>query len=68
VLGTAVRGLGILAVLLHPIIPLASEKLWAAVGGEGELGEVRPDAALEWRSTGRVGELQALFPRIDQAD
>ncbi|UQN15681.1 methionine--tRNA ligase [Gulosibacter sp. ACHW.36C] len=68
VLGTAVRGLGILAVLLHPIIPLASEKLWAAVGGEGELGEVRPDAALEWRSTGRIGELQALFPRIDQAD
>lgn len=68
VLGTAVRGLGVLSVLLHPIIPLASEKLWAAVGGEGELSEVRPDAALAWRSNGRVGELQALFPRIDQAD
>ncbi|MFD2758224.1 methionine--tRNA ligase [Gulosibacter faecalis] len=68
VLATAIRGLGALAVLLNPIIPVAAEKLWAAIGGTGALADVRPADALAWQSSGRVGELAALFPRIDQAD
>ncbi|NLT26158.1 MAG: methionine--tRNA ligase [Microbacteriaceae bacterium] len=68
VLDTAVRGLGALAVLLHPVIPVATEKLWAAIGAEGELAQQRIADALEWRSTGRVGELDALFPRVESAE
>ena len=68
VLGTAVRGLGVLAVLLHPIVPVATQKLWGAVGAVGELAEQRIAEALEWRSTGRVGELEALFPRVESTE
>ncbi|RRJ86370.1 methionine--tRNA ligase [Gulosibacter macacae] len=68
VLDTAVRGLGVLAVLLHPILPQATDKLWAALGAEGALDEQRIADALDWRSSGRVGELPALFPRVEQAD
>ena len=66
VLATNVRGLGTLAVLLHPVLPIATEQLWAALGGEGALAEVPALEAHEWRSSGRVGELAALFPRIEQ--
>ena len=68
VLGTAVRGLGVLAILLNPITPVAAEKLWNALQGQGELAEQRVADALDWRGTGAVGELQALFPRVEQDD
>lgn len=68
VLATAVRGLGVLAVLLHPIVPKATEKLWPALGAEGGLAEQRIADALEWRTSGQVGELPALFPRVEQAE
>lgn len=66
VLATAVRGLGALAVLLHPVVPVATEKLWAALGGEGALDEQRVAAAADWRGSGVLGELAPLFPRIEQ--
>ncbi|KAB1657985.1 methionine--tRNA ligase [Pseudoclavibacter chungangensis] len=66
VLATAVQGLGTLAVLLHPVLPKATDKLWAAIGGEGAVGDVRVADALAWRGSGRVGALEALFPRVEQ--
>lgn len=66
VLATAVWGLGVLAVLLHPVIPIAAEKLWTALHAEGNLSDQRVADALNWKSDGTVGELPALFPRVEQ--
>ena len=66
VIAAAVRGLGALAVLLHPVMPRATATLWDALGGVGALDDQRVDAVLDWRSNGRVGDLDALFPRVEQ--
>ncbi|MEO6828048.1 MAG: methionine--tRNA ligase [Microbacteriaceae bacterium] len=71
VLYTAVEGLRALAVLLSPVIPGATTKLWAALGIEAALGAL-PDQPL--REAGRWGQvpvgsvlhhLDALFPRVE---
>lgn len=66
VLATAIQGLGALAILLNPITPIACEKLWQALGGEGSLAEQRIADAANWKGAGRVEKLAALFPRIEQ--
>ena len=67
VLHTAVRGLGTLAVLLAPVLPGATAKLWTALGGTGTVGQQRIDLADEWTGSGVVTPLEApLFPRIEQ--
>ncbi len=74
VLATATEGLRALAELLHPVIPLATQKLWVALGAEQALGalDARP-----LRSAGEWGRLPAgtpqqpldvLFPRIADAN
>ena len=71
VLATVTEGLRVLAELLHPVIPEATAKLWAALGAEGPLGslEVRPlREAGEWAKlpAGTAQQpLAALFPRIE---
>jgi methionyl-tRNA synthetase len=71
VLATAAEGLRALAVLLSPVIPKATERLWAALGAEPVLGLLL-DQPL--REAGRWGQLPAgartaalppLFPRIE---
>lgn len=66
VLATAVRGLGTLAVLLHPVMPEATAKLWAALGGAGPLAAQRPQDAAAAPVGQRVAELGALFPRVEE--
>ena len=70
-LATATEGLRALAELLHPVIPRATAKLWAALGAEGALGALE-DQPL--REAGRWNRLPAgtpqqslavLFPRIE---
>ncbi|KQV07433.1 methionine--tRNA ligase [Leifsonia sp. Root112D2] len=70
VLYTAAEGLRALAVLLSPVIPVATTKLWAALGASA-LG---PLEAQPLRDAGRWGQLppgasvsplEALFPRIE---
>jgi methionyl-tRNA synthetase len=65
VLYTAVRGLGTLAVLLSPVVPEATAKLWSALGGTGEVTGQRIDRAWEWAGGTHVSPLEALFPRIE---
>ncbi|WP_157156911.1 methionine--tRNA ligase [Diaminobutyricimonas sp. LJ205] len=66
VLHTAVRGLGTLAVLLSPVIPIASQKLWTALGGEGDVQDVTITDAPDWVGGARVSALEGtLFPRIE---
>jgi len=65
VLHTAVRGLGTLAVLLSPVIPVATNKLWTALGSEGALADQRVDRAYDWVGGARISALEPLFPRIE---
>lgn len=71
VLATAAEGLRALAVLLAPVIPKASAKLWEALGAQaalGALGAQRIREAGRWGQLPagtRVGELAALFPRVE---
>jgi len=67
VLFTVVRGLGTLAVLLAPVIPTASAKLWAALGGDGAVDAQDIRAAFDWEGGPNVTPLESsLFPRIEQ--
>ncbi|GAA2455034.1 methionine--tRNA ligase [Agromyces soli] len=68
VLATAYRGLGTLAVLLSPVVPKASAKLWTALGAPGEVAAQRIDRADEAELGERVQPLEALFPRVEVAE
>ncbi len=66
VLATTVHGLGTLAILLSPVLPLATERLWDAIGGVGALDQQLISSAFEWSADGRVKPLEtSLFPRIE---
>ena len=73
VLYTAAEGLRALAVLLSPVTPIATEKLWIALGAGDTLG---PLVEQPIREAGRWGILPAgasvsalapLFPRVEQS-
>ena len=69
VLTTALRGLGTVNVLLSPIMPQATAKLWAAIGAGGAVQDQRVDRATEWAGADQVVPLESgLFPRIEQAE
>src|SRR5690606_29791772 len=72
VLYTCAEGLRALAVLLSPVMPQSTGKLWNALGAEDSLGAL---AAQPVREAGRWGTLQPgttvtalapLFPRVEQ--
>jgi methionyl-tRNA synthetase len=74
VLYTAADGLRALAVLLSPVMPKSTQKLWTALGAEAGLGAL---AAQPLRSAGTWGQLPAgtatapiegLFPRIEESE
>ncbi|MSZ40607.1 MAG: class I tRNA ligase family protein, partial [Actinobacteria bacterium] len=72
VLNTTVEGLRVLAVLLNPITPKATAKLWAAIGTSlGALDDQALQSAGNWGQlkpgTG-IAELEALFPRIETTE
>jgi len=73
VLYTTADGLRALAVLLSPIIPEATAKLWTALGALSGLGELTDQVVVDaghWAQLpigSRVGTLDALFPRIETA-
>ncbi len=71
VLYTAAEGLRSLAVLLSPVIPGATAKLWTALGAKGVLDEQPIRSAGEWGQLppgATIGTLDALFPRIETAE
>lgn len=71
VLATATEGLRVLAQLLHPVIPIATAKLWNALGAEQALGELHQQPLSEAALWGKLPaqtpqhELDVLFPRIE---
>ncbi|WP_165065381.1 methionine--tRNA ligase [Marisediminicola senii] len=74
VLYTAAEGLRALAVLLSPVIPAATHKLWSALGAASELGHLTDQVIVDAGHWGqlppasRVHAIEALFPRIDAAE
>jgi methionyl-tRNA synthetase len=69
VLYTAAEGLRALAVLLSPVLPVATEKLWTALGAPGSVTEQPLRSAGEWGQLpagSTVSPLEGLFPRIEQ--
>jgi methionyl-tRNA synthetase len=73
VLYTAAEGLRALATLLSPVMPIATEKLWIALGAAETLGRLADQplrAAGTWgqlRPGTSVNGLSPLFPRVEQA-
>jgi methionyl-tRNA synthetase len=68
VLYTASEGLRALAVLLSPVIPEATAKLWSALGATGSLDDQLVRSAGEWGQLApgsAVTPLEPLFPRIE---
>lgn len=66
VLASAVHGLAVLAVLLAPVLPKATLRLWEALRGTGSPEDQRIDKAWEARAGARVTPLEeSLFPRIE---
>jgi methionyl-tRNA synthetase len=74
VLYTCAEGLRALAVLLSPVMPVATQKLWGALGAEDALGALTGQPL---RDAGAWGTLQPgsqtralapLFPRVEQAE
>ncbi len=66
VLATTVHGLGTLAVLLAPVLPKATLRLWHALGGTGSPEDQRIDSAYDATVGARVAPLEeSLFPRIE---
>ena len=69
VLATAVHGLGTLAILLSPVLTQATSRLWAAIGGSGEVDAQQIDAAWQWVPGASVTPLESsLFPRIESTE
>ena len=65
VLHTLYRGVGTLAVLLAPVLPEATAKLWTALGAPGRVDEQPIRTAWEWTGGERVAALEPLFPRVE---
>lgn len=73
VLYTAAEGLRALAVLLSPVMPAATAKLWVALGAAESLGRIVDQPIREagrWgvlRPGSSVNGLAPLFPRVEQS-
>jgi methionyl-tRNA synthetase len=68
VLYTASEGLRALAVLLSPVIPDATAKLWTALGAPGTAAAQHIPSAGDWGQLdpgSTISPLDALFPRIE---
>ena len=69
VLYRAAEALRWLTVLLYPVIPASSQAMWSQLGLSGSPAQVNP-TTLKWgelNEGGTIGDVQAVFPRIDKA-
>ena len=59
-----------IAILAHPIIPEATQKIWEQLGQPERLGDVRIDQ-LQWgglKPGTRIGKPEAVFPRVEKKE
>jgi len=71
VLNTAAEGLRVLAQLLHPVMPVATDTLWTTLGADAALGTLSARSLQDAGVWGllpegtQVSALTPLFPRVD---
>ncbi len=69
-LATAAEALRVVAVLLHPMLPDSTAKIWRQLGQQSPLEGERIDQ-LRWGGLvagQRIGKTEAVFPRLDKAE
>lgn len=71
VLNTATEGLRVLAVVLNPVLPKATRKLWQAIASDSGSLENQPLLqAANWpqlKPGQQIGPLEVLFPRVEES-
>jgi methionyl-tRNA synthetase len=70
VLWIAADTLRVVAVLAHPVIPNATERLWKSLGQGGSVGGQGIDA-LDWgmlRPGTKIAKVETLFPRVEKQE
>jgi len=70
VLYWAAEALRFIAVLAHPVLPHATQKLWEQLGQEGKVQDVRLET-LDWGELlagTRIRKREAVFPRVDKGE
>jgi len=70
VLATSAAALKVIAVLAHPVLPKATQRIWELLGQKGQIAAQRMDqAAWSYLPPGTpVGKAEALFPRVETKD
>ena len=66
----AAEALRMIAVLAHPVIPEATQKIWEQLGQSGNIADVRIDQ-LQWgglKPGTKIGKPEAVFPRADKRE
>jgi methionyl-tRNA synthetase len=73
ILYNTAESLRALAVLLHPVMPEVTEKLWQSLGAKASLGEIgkqQIDKVANWGQLPAgsiVTKTDVLFPRLEEA-
>jgi len=68
VLYRAAEALRWLSVLLYPVMPTATNEIWTQLGLSGSPGNI-PPTTLKWgglEEGNAIGEVKAIFPRLDK--
>jgi methionyl-tRNA synthetase len=70
ILANAVAAVRIVALLAHPIIPMATQKIWTQLGQPGSIEDQRlGQFGWTYLPPGtRIGKIEALFPRIEKTE
>ncbi len=70
VLYTAAESLRVVAVLAHPVLPHATEKIWQQLGQTTNLGHerIRELQFGALKPGTRIGKPEAIFPRVDKTE
>ncbi len=66
-LATAAETIRVAAVILHPVLPESTEKIWSQLGMTDALSDTRL-ADLEWGdklSGQKIGDIAGVFPRVE---
>lgn len=73
ILYNTAESLRALAVLLHPVMPDATEKLWRSLGADTSIGEIKSQKISQVSIWGqlpagsKVTKTEVLFPRLEEA-
>jgi methionyl-tRNA synthetase len=67
---TALDALRVIAVLAHPVIPHATERIWEQMGLGEKLSRVRIDQVQRGKLAPgtKIGELEPVFPRVEKTE